>query len=81
MKTNLTMESRAPFEKERDTLLENVAQSLEQVITNMAHLNRNLETINTIGKDFDNVASLWREFHTAIVTDSNASNANEDLNE
>ncbi|GAB5591927.1 Dolichyl-diphosphooligosaccharide-protein glycosyltransferase subunit dad1 [Umbelopsis nana] len=74
------MESRAPFERERDALLENVSQALEQVITNMAHLNRNLETINTIGKDFDNVASLWREFHTAIVTDSNASNGNEEHN-
>jgi hypothetical protein len=75
------MESRAPFEKERDALLENVSQGLEQVITNMAHLNRNLETINTIGKDFDNVASLWREFHTAIVTDSTAPNGNEDQTE
>jgi chlorite dismutase len=72
------MESRAPFERERDALLDNVSQGLEQVITNMAHLNRNLETINTIGKDFDNVASLWREFHAAIVTDSNASNGNEE---
>ncbi|CAO3668417.1 unnamed protein product [Umbelopsis vinacea] len=72
------MESRAPFERERDALLDNVSQALEQVITNMAHSNRNLETINTIGKDFDNVASLWREFHAAIVTDSNASNGNEE---
>lgn len=72
------MDTRPPFERERDNLLENVTQGLEQVIANMAHLNRNLETINTIGKDFDNVASLWREFHSAIVTDSNASNGNED---
>ncbi|KAG2173750.1 hypothetical protein INT43_005170 [Umbelopsis isabellina] len=73
-----SMDTRPPFERERDNLLENVTQGLEQVIANMAHLNRNLETINTIGKDFDNVASLWREFHSAIVTDSNVSNGNEE---
>lgn len=54
-------------------------KGLEQVITNMSLLNRNLETIITIGRDFENVASLWRNFQTAIVTNKdNKDRSNED---
>jgi len=43
----------------------------------MSLLNRNLETIITIGRDFENVASLWSNFQTAIVTNKNGSNEDE----
>ncbi|RUP48532.1 DASH complex subunit Dad1-domain-containing protein [Jimgerdemannia flammicorona] len=68
------MDSRTIFEKERDNLVDQVAQGLEQVIANMSLLNRNLETIITIGRDFENVASLWSNFQAAIVTNKDGSN-------
>ncbi|CAG8760681.1 5410_t:CDS:1, partial [Ambispora leptoticha] len=40
---------------------------LEQVINNINVLNKNLEGVIAIGKDFENVASLWKNFNSAIV--------------
>jgi hypothetical protein len=40
-----------------------VPQGLGQVTTNITILNRNLDTINTIGQEFDQLAGLWKHFH------------------
>ncbi|KAG9303445.1 hypothetical protein G9A89_013772 [Geosiphon pyriformis] len=58
---------RTSFQKERDMMLNNVLQSLEQVNTNMSLLSKNLESVIAVGKDFENVAALWKNFNTAIV--------------
>src|SRR5688572_27959350 len=44
-------------------------QGLEQVIANMQLLNRNHDTIIAVGKDFENVASLWKNFTGAVVSE------------
>ena len=36
-----------------------------QAITNITTLNRNLDTIVTIGQEFEQLAHLWKHFHTS----------------
>ncbi|GBB90483.1 hypothetical protein RclHR1_17470001 [Rhizophagus clarus] len=57
---------RTTFQKQRDNLINDIAQGLEQIINNMAILNKNLESIVAVGKDFENVASLWKNFNDTI---------------
>ncbi|KAI8067914.1 hypothetical protein BC940DRAFT_299852 [Gongronella butleri] len=63
------------FEIDHAKLLEKVSQGLDQLSTNINHLNRNLETINTIGSEFEAPAYLWEEFHQAVMTPENPINA------
>ncbi|ORX54386.1 hypothetical protein DM01DRAFT_1335532 [Hesseltinella vesiculosa] len=63
------------FEVDHAKLLEKVTQGLDQLVTNLNHLNRNLETINTIGNEFEAPAYLWSQFHTAVMTPDNPINA------
>ncbi|KAL1922590.1 uncharacterized protein VTP21DRAFT_10129 [Calcarisporiella thermophila] len=67
------MDNRTLFEKERDNLVNEIAQALEQVITSMSLLNRNLETVITIGKDFENVAALWKGLHSNLTENADLS--------
>ncbi|KAI8085088.1 uncharacterized protein BX664DRAFT_338497 [Halteromyces radiatus] len=55
------------FDIEHGKLLEKVSQGLDQLIGNLGHLNRNLETVNTIGNEFEAPAKLWHQFHTAVM--------------
>lgn len=74
------MDNRTPFEIEHGTLLEQVAQGLDQLVANLKELNRNLETINTIGREFTQASHLWRDFHEALMVpnadDENAAEKN-----
>jgi DASH complex subunit DAD1 len=36
---------------------------LEQVITNIGLLNKNLESVIAVGKEFENAAALWKSFN------------------
>lgn len=38
----------------------------------MNQLNRNLESVISVGKEFENVSSLWKQFH-AVMAASTAS--------
>ncbi|QSL65114.1 hypothetical protein MERGE_002419 [Pneumocystis wakefieldiae] len=58
--------SRLIFEKQRDALIGQVAHSLEQIITNLNILNRNMESFITVGKEFESVSTLWKMFHDVL---------------
>ncbi|CAG8698902.1 1709_t:CDS:2 [Dentiscutata erythropus] len=70
METN----DRTTFQKQKENMINDIALGLEQTINNMNVLNKNLESVITIGKEFENVASLWKNFKRAIIT------SDEDLN-
>ena len=38
---------------------------MSQVIANVNNLNRNLETIITIGQEFEQLSQLWKNFHAS----------------
>ncbi|ORY96811.1 hypothetical protein BCR43DRAFT_492299, partial [Syncephalastrum racemosum] len=69
-----------PFEAERASLLNQTAQQLEQLTTNLGHLNRNLETMSTIGGQYKPAASHWTNFHNSISPSSNKVSDNKDDN-
>ncbi|CAG8724779.1 31215_t:CDS:2 [Gigaspora margarita] len=72
METN----DRTTFQKQKETMINDIALGLEQVINNMNVLNKNLEGVIAIGKEFENVSSLWKNFNRAIITSA----SDEDLN-
>lgn len=43
---------------------------MEQIITNMNQLNRNLESVLSVGKEFESVSTLWRSFHDVVGEDT-----------
>lgn len=45
---------------------------MEQIITNMNQLNRNLESVISVGKEFESVSTLWRSFHDVVGEDTSA---------
>lgn len=46
-------------------------QHMEQLITNMNQLNRNLESVISVGKEFESVSTLWRCFHDVVGEEVN----------
>ncbi|CAG8442099.1 2688_t:CDS:2 [Ambispora gerdemannii] len=64
---NNTITEHTLFQKERDNLLNNILQGIEQVNTNMALLSKNLDSVTAVGKDFENVAALWKSFNSTII--------------
>jgi hypothetical protein len=42
---------------------------MEQVIANMNLLNKNLENIVTLGRDFEHIAALWAGFRASVVAE------------
>ncbi|CAG8456308.1 15131_t:CDS:2 [Acaulospora morrowiae] len=71
---------RTPFQKQREILINDIALGIEQVINNMAVLNKNLESVVAIGREFENVASLWKNFNNAIITSASDNDLKEDNN-
>ncbi|KAI9473587.1 MAG: hypothetical protein EXX96DRAFT_578591 [Benjaminiella poitrasii] len=57
------METRKNFDQDKQILLEKAVTGLEQLHSNLNNLNRNLETINAIGSQFEEPAHLWNSFH------------------
>ena len=43
---------------------------MESIITNMNQLNRNLESVISVGKEFESVSTLWRSFHDVVGEDT-----------
>ncbi|KAF9423308.1 hypothetical protein BGZ94_008348 [Podila epigama] len=52
------------FEAERSRLVNEIAIEMNQAITNINILKRNLETIVTIGQEFDQLSQLWSHLRT-----------------
>ncbi|KAF3384569.1 hypothetical protein F1880_002790 [Penicillium rolfsii] len=50
------------FEQQREELVREIAMSMEQVLQNINRLNRNLESIITVGNEFSSVEALWSQF-------------------
>ncbi|KAJ5629425.1 hypothetical protein N7528_003082 [Penicillium herquei] len=50
------------FEQQREELVREIAVGMEQVLQNMNRLNRNLESIITVGNEFSSVEALWSQF-------------------
>lgn len=55
------------FEIERDKLMEDVSHGLQQILSGLDELNRNLESVNTIGHEFEAPAKVWHQFHTLVM--------------
>ncbi|KAK3839389.1 MAG: DASH complex subunit Dad1-domain-containing protein [Linnemannia elongata] len=55
----------AAFEAERNRLITNIQIEMGQVLSNVNILNRNLETIVTIGQEFEQLSQLWKHFHAS----------------
>ncbi|GAA5934805.1 Dad1p [Sporobolomyces koalae] len=56
------MSERSDFERERDRLVAEIAESLGKCVTSVNQLNRNIETVNSVGQGFDSVSNLWNQF-------------------
>ncbi|KKZ67167.1 hypothetical protein EMCG_07148 [[Emmonsia] crescens] len=54
------------FEQQREELVREIALSLEQVLQNINRLNRNLESVITVGNEFSSVEALWSQFETVM---------------
>ncbi|KAJ5690454.1 hypothetical protein N7462_004846 [Penicillium macrosclerotiorum] len=50
------------FEQQREELVREIAVGMEQVLQNINRLNRNLESIITVGNEFGSVEALWSQF-------------------
>ncbi|RAL14518.1 DASH complex subunit DAD1 [Aspergillus homomorphus CBS 101889] len=50
------------FEQQRAELVREIAVGMEQVLQNMNRLNRNLESIISVGNEFGSVEALWSRF-------------------
>ncbi|GKZ76832.1 hypothetical protein AnigIFM56816_008121 [Aspergillus niger] len=50
------------FEQQRAELVREIAVGMEQVLQNINRLNRNLESIISVGNEFGSVEALWSQF-------------------
>ncbi|KAE8231133.1 hypothetical protein CF326_g3856 [Tilletia indica] len=56
------------FEGERDRLLNEIAISLEVILSNSNALNRKLEESIAVGREFEPIAQLWGRFSSVMQT-------------
>ncbi|KAK9467858.1 DASH complex subunit Dad1-domain-containing protein [Lipomyces arxii] len=68
------------FEKQRDALVAEIAVSLEHVLSNINTLNRSLEGVIVVGKEFESVSTLWSTFYDDMAHD-NPEDENDDHDE
>lgn len=64
----------AQFEEDKAIMVEKVKSALDQLQANLNGLNRNLETMNAIGSQFEAPSHLWDSFHKTIAATSSPSN-------
>ncbi|KAL4800171.1 DASH complex subunit Dad1-domain-containing protein [Aspergillus venezuelensis] len=50
------------FEQQRAELAKEIAIGMEQVLININRLNRNLDSVLSVGKEFASVEALWSQF-------------------
>lgn len=54
------------FAEEKLVILEQALHNIEQIKTNMTILNTNIQTMNSIGQQFEESALLWDAFHNSL---------------
>jgi len=54
------------FDRERDRLVEEISSGFEELMTHTNVLNRKLEEVFGVGKEFKTVADLWGKFNDLI---------------
>lgn len=54
------------FDRERDRLVGEISTGFEELMTHTNVLNRKLEEVFGVGKEFTTVASLWGKFNALI---------------
>lgn len=70
------------FELRRAALVNEIGESLEQVLTQLNALNRSLEGIIEIGSEFSSVEALWSQFETVMGrAEENANGASNNTND
>ncbi|ORY35377.1 DASH complex subunit Dad1-domain-containing protein [Naematelia encephala] len=56
------------FDREREKLIEEISSGFEELMTHANVLNRKLEEVYGVGKEFTTVAKLWGRF-SALIRD------------
>ncbi|KZT56328.1 hypothetical protein CALCODRAFT_435935 [Calocera cornea HHB12733] len=51
------------FEKERERLVAEITSSFEDLLSSSNLLNRKLEEVLGVGREFETISSLWGRFH------------------
>lgn len=57
------------FEKQRNILIQEISNSINSIVLNLNSLNRSLNNSIQVGKDFENVSSLWSNFYNGLKDD------------
>ncbi|KAK4054193.1 hypothetical protein OIV83_001219 [Microbotryomycetes sp. JL201] len=58
---------RSPFERERDRLVAEIAENLAKCCSSVNQLNRNMDNVVEVGRGFDAVHDLWKQFETVMA--------------
>lgn len=61
-----TLQDTSYFEKQRDLLVQEIANSIDSVVFNMDILNKSLNESIQIGKEFEDIGKLWSRFYSGI---------------
>ncbi|KAJ8518092.1 hypothetical protein ONZ45_g4778 [Pleurotus djamor] len=59
------------FDRERDRLAKEITSGFEELLSSSNGLNRKLEEVLGMTKEYDTIASLWNSFYE-LMKDSNA---------
>ncbi|KAL4993042.1 DASH complex subunit Dad1-domain-containing protein [Aspergillus recurvatus] len=59
-----TRAPRTVFEEQREELVREIANSMEEVLANINRLSRNLDSVIAVGNEFGSVEALWSQFET-----------------
>lgn len=54
--------------KEKEKLMKELQQSIEQAASNLILLNQNMESVLSLGKDFGPLSSAWKSFSDSWST-------------
>lgn len=64
------MENESEFERQLSKLLKDAAKGLEDLHSQFEDIDRNLQTVHSLGKQVYESAQLWQDFHKAINRNS-----------
>ncbi|PPQ99185.1 hypothetical protein CVT26_014108 [Gymnopilus dilepis] len=56
------------FERERDRLAKEITAGFEELMSSTNNLNRKLEEVLGMTKEYDTIASLWHTFYQLMLT-------------
>ncbi|KAI5779078.1 DASH complex subunit Dad1-domain-containing protein [Geopyxis carbonaria] len=62
MTSNSPSGQKTYFEEQRAHLISEIGLAMEHVLMNLNTLNRNMEAVVAVGKEFESVESLWSKF-------------------